>query len=33
MDDPLAGVMGKGIDMAVAIAAVEERMQRKSRKK
>ena len=33
IEDPLAGVLGKGIDMAVAIAAVEERMQKKSRKK
>ncbi|HTM58408.1 MAG TPA: DNA ligase D, partial [Candidatus Udaeobacter sp.] len=31
MDDPLAGVLGKGIDMAEAIAAVEERMQKKKR--
>jgi bifunctional non-homologous end joining protein LigD len=28
MDDPLAGVLGKGVDMAVAIAAIEERMRR-----
>jgi len=32
MDDPLAGVLGKGIDMAEAIAAVEERMQKKKRR-
>ena len=29
MADPLAGVLGKGIDMAAAIAAVEERMRKK----
>ena len=28
MDDPLAGVLGKGVDMAVALAAIEERMRR-----
>jgi len=30
MDDPLTGVMGEGVDMAVAIAAIEERMKRKA---
>jgi bifunctional non-homologous end joining protein LigD len=30
MEDPLAGVMGEGVDMAVAIAAIEERMKRKA---
>jgi len=29
MDDPLAGVLGPGIDMATAIAAIEARMQQK----
>ena len=29
MDDPLAGVLGPGIDMGTAIAAIEERMHRK----
>jgi len=29
MDDPLAGVLGPGIDMGTAIAAIEERMRRK----
>ncbi len=28
IEDPLAGVMGKGIDMGVAVAAIEERMKR-----
>ena len=31
MDDPLAGVLGKGVDMGVAIAAIEERMKRKEK--
>ena len=30
MDDPLAGVMGEGVEMGVAIAAIEERMRRKA---
>jgi len=30
MDDPLADVMGEGVDMGVAIAAIEERMKRKA---
>jgi hypothetical protein len=29
IEDPLAGVLGEGVDMAVAIAAIEERMRRK----
>jgi len=33
MDDPLAGVMGKGVDMGVAISAIEERMKRKADRK
>jgi len=33
MDDPLAGVMGEGVDMGVAIAAIEERMRRKADRK
>jgi len=33
MDDPLAGVMGNGVDMGVAIAAIEERMKRKASRK
>jgi hypothetical protein len=28
MEDPLAGVLGEGIDMGVAIAAIEERARR-----
>jgi len=28
MEDPLTGVMGKGVDMGAAIAAIEERMKR-----
>src|SRR5262249_52142827 len=28
IEDPLAGVMGKGIDMSVVVAAIEERMKR-----
>ena len=28
MDDPLAGVLGPGVDMGAAIAAIEERMRR-----
>ena len=32
MEDPLAGVMGEGVNMAVAIGAIEERMKRKGRK-
>lgn len=28
MEDPLAGVLGPGVDMGVAIAAIEERMKR-----
>jgi hypothetical protein len=30
LDDPLAGVLGEGVNMAVAIAAIEERMKRKA---
>src|SRR5207249_3777128 len=30
MDDPLAGVLGEGIDIGVAIAAIEKRMKRKA---
>jgi len=30
MDDPLAGVMGEGVEMGVAIVAIEERMRRKA---
>ena len=33
MDDPLAGVMGEGVNMGVAIAAIEERMKRKADRK
>ena len=33
MDDPLAGVLGKGVDMAVALAAIEERMKRNEEQK
>jgi len=33
MDDPLAGVMGKGVNIGVAIAAIEERMKRKAERK
>jgi bifunctional non-homologous end joining protein LigD len=33
MEDPLAGVLGKGVDMGVAIAAIEERMRRNEEKK
>jgi len=33
MDDPLAGVMGEGVNMGVAIAAIEERMKRKAARK
>jgi hypothetical protein len=33
MDDPLAGVLGKGVDMGVAIAAIEERMKRDEKRK
>jgi len=33
MDDPLAGVLGKGVDMGVAIAAIEERMKRDEARK
>lgn len=33
MDDPLAGVLGKGVDMAIAIAAIEERMKRNEEQK
>jgi bifunctional non-homologous end joining protein LigD len=33
MDDPLAGVLGKGVDMGVAIAAIEERMKRDETRK
>ncbi len=29
MDDPITGVMGEGVDMARAVAAIEERMKRK----
>jgi len=32
MEDPLAGVQGKGVDMAKAIAAIEERMKRMEKK-
>ena len=31
MDDPLTGVMSEGVDMGVAIAAIEERMKRKDK--
>jgi bifunctional non-homologous end joining protein LigD len=33
MDDPLAGVMGDGVDMGAAIAAIEERMKGKAKGK
>jgi hypothetical protein len=33
MEDPLAGVLGEGVDMGVAIAAIEERMQRGGNRK
>jgi bifunctional non-homologous end joining protein LigD len=33
MEDPLAGVMGNGIDMGVAVGAIEERMQRMKEEK
>jgi bifunctional non-homologous end joining protein LigD len=33
MDDPLAGVMGEGVHMGAAIAAIEERMRRKAERK
>ena len=33
MEDPLAGVLGKGVDMAVAIAAIEERMKQDEKRR
>ncbi|TMQ63764.1 MAG: DNA ligase D [Candidatus Eisenbacteria bacterium] len=33
MEDPLAGVMGKGVNIGVAIAAIEERLKRKAKRK
>jgi bifunctional non-homologous end joining protein LigD len=33
MDDPLAGVVGKGVDMGAALAAIEERMKRNAEEK
>jgi bifunctional non-homologous end joining protein LigD len=33
MEDPLAGVLGKGVDMGAAIAAIEERMKRNEERK
>ena len=33
MEDPLAGVLGEGVDMGVAIAAIEERMKRSGNRK
>ena len=31
MEDPLTGVLGKGVDMAKAIAAIEERVREKGK--
>jgi bifunctional non-homologous end joining protein LigD len=33
MEDPLAGILGKGVDMGVAIAGIEERMRRDGERK